>query len=169
MLKVALIGCGKIADEHAALLQTVPGCRLVAACDSEPLMAQQLSERFGVAQVFSDLEEMLRVADPDVVHVTTPPQSHFALARQCLENDCHVYVEKPFTMCGAEARELIAIANEKGRKIIAGHDDQFSHVSRRMRSLVHSGFLGGAPLHIESYYCYELRAKGYAGALLGDA
>lgn len=169
MLKVAIVGCGKIADDHAALLQTIPGCRLVAVCDSEPLMAEQLYERFGVAQFFSDLEEMVRVAAPDVVHVTTPPQSHFALARQCLENDCHVYVEKPFTMCAAEARQLIAIANEKGRKIIAGHDDQFSHVSRRMRSLVHSGFLGGQPLHIESYYCYELRAKGYAGALLGDA
>ena len=50
----------------------------------------------------------------------------------------------------------------------AGHDDQFSHVSRRMRTLVRGGFLGGSPVHMESYYCYEISKTGYAGALFGD-
>ena len=56
----------------------------------------------------------------------------------------------------------------RGLKITAGHDDQFSHVARRMRSLVQSGFLGGGPVHMESYYCYKIGRSGYAGALLGD-
>ena len=47
----------------------------------------------------------------------------------------------------------MALATEKGLKITAGHDDQFSHVSRRMRFLSQGGFLGGAPVHMESYYC----------------
>jgi predicted dehydrogenase len=168
MLKVAIVGCGKIADDHAWQLQRIPGCRIVAVCDREPLMARQLYERFPVAQYFSDLSEMLRVASPDVVHVTTPPQAHFAMAKLCLESNCHVYIEKPFTLYAAEARQLIAMANERRLKITAGHDDQFSHVSRRMRGLVHSGVLGGPPLHMESYYCYEMNANAYAGALLGD-
>lgn len=168
MLKVAIVGCGKIADDHALQLQRIKGCHMVAVCDREPLMARQLYERFPVTQCFSNVEEMLRVTRPDVVHVTTPPQHHFAIAKLCLENGCHVYVEKPFTFYAAEAQQLIAMANEKGLKITAGHDDQFSHVSRRMRSLVESGFLGGPPLHMESYYCYQLGAGAYAGALLGD-
>ena len=45
-------------------------------------------------------------------------------------------------------------------KLTAGHDDQFSHVSRRMRSLVSDGYLGGAPVHMESYYCYEIGEPG---------
>lgn len=168
MLKVAIVGCGKIADDHAWQLKRCPNSRIVAACDREPLMARQFAERFNVQQCFSDLTEMLSVAKPDVVHVTTPPESHFDIAQVCLESDCHVYLEKPFTVHAAEAVRLIALANERAIKITAGHDLQFSHVSRRMREAVHNGFLGGWPVHIESYYCYELGANPYAGALLGD-
>ena len=41
---------------------------------------------------------MLSDAQPDVVHITTPPESHFEIARLCLAAGCHVYVEKPFTL-----------------------------------------------------------------------
>ena len=168
MLKVALVGCGKIADAHASQIQRIPGCEIVGVCDSEPLMARQLYERFPVKQHFDDLRHMLDVAAPDVVHITTPPTSHFDIARLCLQHGCHVYVEKPFTLCLRDAEALCALADRRQRKITAGHDDQFSHVARRMRRLVQSGFLGGAPLHMESYYCYDLSAPGYAKALLGD-
>ncbi len=168
MLKVAIIGCGKIADSHASQIVRIKGCEIVGAYDREPLMAQQLAKRFPVKRAFSNLTELFDEARPDVVHITTPPQSHFDLAKTCLDRGCHVYVEKPFTVWADEARKLIAIANDKQLKVTAGHDDQFSHVSRRMRSLVRGGFLGGSPVHMESYYCYEISKTGYAGALLGD-
>ena len=168
MLKVAIVGCGKIADAHASQIQRVRGCEIVAVCDRELLMARQLAERFGVARSYEDIDELLGDARPDVVHITTPPQGHFDIARRCLENGAHVYVEKPFTLYADEARLLIALAEEKRLKITAGHDDQFTHVARRLRVLVKDGYLGGAPLHMESYYCYDLSQPGYARALLGD-
>jgi predicted dehydrogenase len=167
MLKVAIVGCGKIADAHAAQIQRIKGCEIVGVCDREPLMARQLYDRFPVRGHYSDLNALLSAAKPDVVHITTPPESHFDLAKRCLESGCHVYVEKPFTLYAEETRQLIALANEKNLKITAGHDDQFSHAARRMRTLVQSGFIGD-PVHIESYYCYDLGRSGYAGALLGD-
>jgi len=168
MLRVAIVGCGKIADAHVAQMRRIKGCEIVAVCDSEPLMARQLYERFPVKAFYSDLMTMLRESSPDVVHITTPPESHFDLARVCLESGANVYVEKPFTLYEREAQELINLANARGLKITAGHDDQFSHVTRRMRALIQSGFLGSGPVHMESYYCYELSETGYAGALLGD-
>ena len=168
MLRVAIVGCGKIADSHGSQLRRISGCKIVGACDTEPLMAQQFCQRFAVEGYFSDLATLIRDTRPDVVHVTTPPKSHFEIAKFCLEHKCHVYVEKPFTLNEQEAQRLIAIANENKLKITAGHDDQFSHVARRMRTLVQNGFLGGAPVHMESYYCYEIGRSGYAGALLGD-
>jgi predicted dehydrogenase len=168
MLKVAIVGCGKIADDHAAQIQRIKGCEIVGVCDKEPLMARQLFERFPVKRHFSDLTELLGDARPDVVHITTPPESHFDIARLCLDWGCHVYVEKPFTLCEDDARRLIALAEEKGLKVTAGHDDQFRNVARRMRTLVQSGFLGGGPVHMESYYCYELGRTAYARAILGD-
>jgi predicted dehydrogenase len=137
-------------------------------CDREPLMARQLAERFGVTRHFSDLDDLLAGARPDVVHVTTPPESHFDIARICLERGCHVYVEKPFTLHAAQAESLIALATGRGLKLTAGHDDQFSHVARRMRALVQRGYLGGPPTHMEAAYCYDLSQPGYARALLAD-
>jgi len=168
MLKVAIVGCGKIADAHASQIQRIKGCEIVGVCDREVLMARQLYERFPVKRYYSDLTELLSDARPDVVHITTPPESHFDIARFCLERGCHVYVEKPFTLHAEEAQVLVALANEKGLKLTVGHDDQFSHVARRMRTLVQSGYLGGVPVHMESYYCYDFGEPGYARALLGD-
>lgn len=168
MLKVAIVGCGKIADVHASQIQRVQGCEMVAVCDREPLMAKQLYERFPVRRYFGDLGELLQEAKPDVVHITTPPQTHLDIARLCLQRGCHVYVEKPFTLHAEDARALIALATEKGLKLTAGHDEQFSHVSRRMRALVQAGYLGGVPVHMESTYGYDLGDPAYAAALLND-
>jgi predicted dehydrogenase len=167
MLKAAIVGCGKIADAHASQIGRVRGAEIVGACDREPLMAQQLAQRFPVRRCFTDVGEMLAHARPDVVHVTTPPDSHFDIARHCLEHGCHVYVEKPITLHAGQARTLMALAAEHGRKLTVGHDDQFSHAARRMRALVQAGYLGGPPVHMESYYGYDL-TDGYARALLAD-
>src|SRR5215471_16039431 len=98
MLKVAIVGCGKIADAHAAQIQRIKGCELVGVCDREPLMARQLYERFTVKRCFSDLNDMLTETRPDVVHITTPPISHFEIAQLCMQRGCHVYLEKPLTL-----------------------------------------------------------------------
>ena len=168
MLRVAIAGCGKIADSHASVIQRIKQCEIVGVCDSEPLMARQIYERFPIERCFCDLTALLTEARPDVVHITTPPESHFEMAKICLKSGCHVYVEKPFTLCECDAQELIALASERRLKITVGHDDQFSPVARRMRTLVQSGFLGGEPVHMDSYYCYPLERSAYTGALLGD-
>ena len=168
MLKVGIIGCGKIADAHLAQIRRIGGCEVIGTCDREILMARQLAERFGVPQCYNNVDELLAKCRPDVVHITTPPQSHFALGKQCLENNCHVYMEKPFTLNTEEAEALVAIAEKSGRKMTIGHDLQFSHGARRLRQAVREGYLGGPPVHLESYYCYDLSDPSYARALLAD-
>ena len=168
MLKVAIVGCGKIADSHASQIQRIPGCEIVGVCDKEELMAIQLYERFPIKSYFTDIGDLLEETQPDVVHITTPPQTHFEIGRQCLESGCHAYVEKPFTIDTKEAEVLIEMANKAGLKITVGHDAQFSEVSRRMRKLIRDGYLGGAPVHLESSWCYDFGDIAYAKALLGD-
>ena len=168
MLKVAIVGCGKIADAHAAQIQRLKECEIVGVCDREPLMARQLYERFPVKAHYTELADLIDQARPDVVHITTPPESHFAIARFCLERRCHVYVEKPFTVNAEEARRLVDLAQQNGVKLTAGHNYQFSHVAQRMRALVKEGYLGGTPVHMESFYGYDLSDPSYARALLSD-
>lgn len=168
MIKTCIVGCGKIADAHAVALSLIPDCEIVGVCDHEELMARQLSERFKVKQYFHDIHEMLEATRPDVVHVTTPPQSHFEIGRICLNAGCHVYVEKPFTINTDEADQLIRLANQKGLKLTVGTDEQYSHVAVAMRKLINDGYLGGPPVHMEAYYCYDLGDERYARAFLNN-
>jgi predicted dehydrogenase len=131
-------------------------------------MARQLCDRFGIKGAFDDITELLRACRPDAVHITTPPQAHFAIGKQCLEAGSHIYIEKPFTLNTKEAEDLINSAEINGLKVTVGHDLQFTHVSRRMRQLVRDGYLGGKPVHMESYYCYDLGDAVYAKALLSN-
>ena len=86
MLKVAIIGCGKIADDHLQQIRRIPGCEVVGACDLEPLMAKQLCDRFQIKHAFSDVAQLLSTCCPDVVHITTPrsvtSRSAFSVWRQ---------------------------------------------------------------------------------------
>lgn len=168
MLKVAIVGCGKVADQHVQAIQRISDCRIAAVCDREPLMAKQLSERFEIPVCFSDVNQMLRVASPDVVHITTPPQSHYSIAEQCLESGSHVYLEKPFTITASETQSLIDFAQSCGLKITVGHNYLFTLEMLEMRRLVKGGFLGGRPVHLESYWSYDLGDTSYVGPVLGN-
>src|SRR5439155_18925293 len=143
MLRIAIVGCGKIADQHVQAIRRIPDCIIVGLCDREPLMAKQLGERFGINACFTDLQGLLETTKPDVVHITTPPGSHHSLARGCLESGSHVYLEKPFTITAGEAESLIQLAEDCGLKITVGHNYQFTLEMLEMRRLVKKGVLGG--------------------------
>jgi predicted dehydrogenase len=169
MIKIGIIGCGKMADNHAMHIQRIPGAEITAVCDREPLMSKDMSERFKIEHNFTNIHEMLKKVRLDVVHITTPPQSHFELGKICMEAGCNVYIEKPFTINTPEAEELIKIAHERGLKLTAGHNAQFTPVMMRMRELVKNGYLGGKPIHMECHYCYDFGDESFARALLGDS
>ena len=168
MLRIAIVGCGKVADQHVAAIRRIPNCKIVSVCDRELLMAKQLGERFHISECFSDLQEMLRSTQPQVVHITTPPQSHFQLARECLEFGSHVYLEKPFAVTAEETEALIEFADRRDLKMTAGHNYQFTLEMLEIRRLANAGFLGGKPVHLESYWSYDLDDISYVGPVLGN-
>lgn len=166
--RVALIGCGFIADQHVEQLGYLPAVELAAVCDREELMASQLAERFHIPCAYTDAARMLREIRPDAVHITTPAQSHFPLAQMCLEAGSHVYLEKPFTETTAQAETLVNLARERGLRITVGHNLQFSPEALRLRHLVQTGFLGGPPVHLESIQCFSHDEPTYGKAVLAD-
>jgi predicted dehydrogenase len=167
-LRIAIVGCGKIADQHVEAIRRIGGCKIAALCDLELLMARQLGERSGVSECFSGVEEMLRVSRPDVVHITTPPQSHCSIAHTCLEKGTHVYIEKPFTITANEAQALIYLADRHDLKVTAGHNLQFTPEMLEMRRLIKEGFLGGKPVYLDSYFSYDLGDTTYVKGLLAN-
>src|SRR4051794_26687341 len=134
-LKVALVGCGQIADAHLQEIRKIPIAKVVAVCDRQIDLATQAAARFEAGAVYDDLDRMLAEMRPDVLHITTPPQSHLSLAVKAMQAGCHLYIEKPFTMDVEEADELLAAARASGKKICVGHDQLFDPVWEECREL----------------------------------
>ena len=117
-MKTCVIGAGHISRQHLACLRTLPQVELAGVCDLSPALAESAAEQFGVAGWYVDHRKMLAEICPDVVHVCTPPASHFALAVDCLEADAHTIVEKPITTRTEEFERLRALAEARGRNLL---------------------------------------------------
>jgi predicted dehydrogenase len=165
-LKVALVGCGKVADQHIAEIQKVPWSRVAAVCDEELLMAKQVAVRYGIDNYYTSFDEMLAVETPDVVHIATPPRSHLSLAYKALDANCHVMVEKPLTLDCAEAQQLIAHAERRQRKLTVGYTYYLDPIIRTLRALVQEGVMGEV-VHLESFLGYDLSGP-FGTPLLAD-
>src|ERR1041384_2547080 len=124
-LKVAIFGGGRMAMNHATAIRLQPSTTFVAVAD--PFLSQaDVHEKFGAdIQHFKDAAELLATAKPDVVHIVTPPHTHFPLAKLALENGASVYVEKPFALSVKEAAEILDLAASKGLQAAAAHQVLF--------------------------------------------
>jgi predicted dehydrogenase len=78
----------------------------------------------------------------DGVIISTPPETHYGIAKDCLENGLHVLVEKPLTTTTAQARELIAIADANDLRLMVGHTFEFNPAVRALKAMIDGGELG---------------------------
>jgi predicted dehydrogenase len=154
-MKAALIGAGQIARQHLSCVQQLPGVEIAAVCDLSPSVAECTAERYGVPRWFTDHRAMLHAIRPDVVHVTTPPPSHFALAVDALEAGAHVIVEKPATTTYADAAALVERAACAGRVVVEDYNYLFNHGPREIQRLINSGEFG-AVVHVEVMICLDI-------------
>jgi predicted dehydrogenase len=154
-LKIAIVGCGKIADAHIGEIRKIPSVQLCAVCDLEPIMAEQLAVRYAVPRWYCDLTRLLEVEKPDVLHITTPPQSHLSLTRQAVAAGCHIFLEKPVALRHSDAEAIIATAVRAGRKLAVNYWPRFEAPALELRRLYETGVLGN-PVHVESYIGYDL-------------
>src|SRR5262245_44520529 len=157
-MRVAVVGAGRIAEQHFRALARVPGLE-VAACDRSPVTAEFAAERFGLARHASDFAALLRDWRPEVVHVTTPVGAHVPLALQSLAAGAHVLVEKPVAPSYPEWLELRAAAVAAERWTVEDHAYQFSRPVERVRDWIARGELGEV-VHVDASLCLDIGAPG---------
>ncbi len=158
-LRTALIGTGRISQEHLACLKQIPTVEVAAVCDRYASLAEMTAERFAIPAWFSDHRRMLAEVRPDVVHVTTPPLTHFSLAMDALEAGCHVLVEKPITPSPEEFLALKARSEERGLVLMEDHNFLFNEPTQRILELVRSGDFGEVS-HTDVFYCAAILGPG---------
>jgi predicted dehydrogenase len=166
MLNIGIVGCGKIADGHIEEIQKLGSARVLAVCDIEPILAEQIALRYSVPHRYTDFDLMLSGHRFDVIHIATPPHSHLVLAQKAVEAGCHVFLEKPLSLNATDGRRLIKCVQQNNRKMTINYWYNFETPALALKKFVEKGNLGD-PVHIESYYGYDL-AGGFGQALLSD-
>ena len=163
MLSAVIVGTGRIAAQHLACLKTLEGVEVVGVCDRSAVAAEATADRFGIRSWFTDYGRMLEELKPDLVHVTTPPASHFELAMNALDYGANVFVEKPITVEYGEFLTLRRKAEDRGLWLMEDHNYLFNAPVRRILELVETGQLGEV-VHVDLMYCLGMKGGAMADA-----
>ena len=142
MIRIGIIGYGYWGPVVARNFQATEGCQLVAVCDANPAAQERARKALPGIQVTGDASEIVRSPHIDAVAVITPVWNHFEFAKAALENNKHVFVEKPFTASSSEASQLIDLAAAKKLQIMVDHTFLFTGAVRKIRQLIDQGVLG---------------------------
>ena len=177
-LKSVVIGCGAIAREHLAALAEVKNVEVVAVCDLSAAKAEAIAERFSIKKWYTDFEQLLTESRPDLVHITTPPSTHFRIARACLAAGLNVLCEKPITVEYQDFVQLKQLAIQNSCMLLENHNILFHSSIQRIKALVASGNFGNV-LEVQILLYLNLFGPGspyidenmphFSSALRGDA
>ena len=125
-IKVAVLGYGHLGKWHCQKADGLEQAELVAIVEPFEANAQVAKENHPNAKVVGDIKEVMNEIDAAVI--VTPTSTHFELTKQLLENNKHVFCEKPFTATFEEAKKLEKLAKSKDVTIQVGHSERFHKV-----------------------------------------
>ena len=120
---VAVVGVGKFGQHHARVYRELPGAELAGVYDTDAARAAEMAAAHH-CRAFTSLEELMEQAD--AASIAVPTQHHAAVACQLLEAGVDVLVEKPMARTLAEADQMIATAERRGRILQVGHLERFN-------------------------------------------
>lgn len=152
-IRVGAIGCGYWGPNLIRNFIEIPNSELVGVADLDQKLLNRMADRFPQIQNtttnYRDLFEM----DLDAVVIATPPQTHYTIAKDCMEHGLHVLVEKPLTLNSDEASKLVKISEEHDRVLMVGHVFEYNTAVLALKELIDSGELG------DIYYIDFIRAS----------
>ena len=144
-LRVAIIGCGGIAQPHLSTYRNdVPEVEIVAGVDILQAPLDRMEKEWGLPKeaLFKDWKEMLRVVKPDAVDVCTPNHVHCAPVLDACKAGCHAMVEKPMAMNTKECEKMIAAAEKAGVKLSVGFQQRYTHSTEALIEARNNGQFG---------------------------
>ena len=142
MINIGIIGYGYWGPNVARNFNACDGTKLIAICDLNQKRLKLAQSNFPFVKTYSNPKDLISSEEIDVVAVVTPVFTHYELAMLALENDKHIFVEKPFTSNVAQGEKIINLAEKKNLKIMVDHTFLFTGAVMKMREIVDSGELG---------------------------
>ncbi len=160
MVRVGLIGLGKMGISHLAIIKAHPDVELAAICDSTRYALDVLNKYTGI-KCHTDYRKMIDEEKLDCVFVATPSKAHAGMVKYALEHNLHVFCEKPFVLDPVAGLELIEIAKQRQRVTQVGYHYRFVGAFREAKRLLDAGALGRIHhARAEAYGPVVLRPSG---------
>lgn len=152
-LRIGAIGCGYWGPNLIRNFVEIPDAQVIVVSDLKQEPMGRILQRFPQIETSTTNYRDLFHMDLDAVVIATPPATHYAIARDCLEHGLHVLVEKPITLNSQDAAELIRVAEENDRVLMVGHTFEYNPAVRAVKEMIRSGELG------DIYYIDAIRAS----------
>ncbi|MCS6817516.1 MAG: Gfo/Idh/MocA family oxidoreductase [Blastocatellia bacterium] len=133
MLRVAVVGVGRIGKEHARIYASLPEAILVGVCDIDRVRGEAIATQYAVPY-YADYRGL--IGRVDAVSVAVPTESHAEIACEFLENGVAVLVEKPMARTLEEAERMIRSARATGALLQVGHLERFNPAVSALSTLI---------------------------------
>ena len=160
MIRIAVVGLGKMGLSHHAVVNAHPDVEVLGVCDSSSYVLGVLKKYTGVA-TYSDFDAMLEQLDLDAVVIATPSRAHATMVGAALARGLHVFCEKPFTLDAGDAERLTALSDERGLVTQVGYHNRFVGAFREVKTLLDGGAIGTVTRVLgEAYGPVVLKPKG---------
>ncbi len=143
---VGVVGLGFIGPFHIDAVRRLGYAEVVAVCGSSEAKGRQAAERLAVARGYGDWRALVDDPEVQVVHVCTPNDTHYPIARAALLAGKHVVCEKPLAMDSRQSAELVALARERGRVNAVAFTYLGYPLVKEARAMVARGDLGEVQL-----------------------
>src|SRR5688500_1290029 len=142
-IRIGVVGVGAIAQiAHIPVLSKMRGAQLVALCDNDRPKARSLADRFGVPDVFTDIEDLLEFDELDAVVVATPNHLHEPHVLSAIAANVDVLCERPLALGAEGVDRIVAAAERAGRKVLVANNHRFRNDVQALDSFVRGGELG---------------------------
>ncbi|MCS0790796.1 Gfo/Idh/MocA family oxidoreductase [Cytobacillus firmus] len=141
MINFAIVGCGHIAKKHVEAIHNAEGARFVAVCDTDPKKVAEFTEAYGV-EGYTQLSELLKNPDIDVVNICTPSGYHAPIAVEAANAKKHIVVEKPIALTLEDTDAIINACKENQVKLSVVHPNRFRPVMMELKKVMDEKRLG---------------------------
>ena len=170
--RIAVIGLGWFGEIHCDAISAIPSFDLAALCTRTPARLEELGRKYGVRQLYTDYNELLRNPDIDAVSVVTMWDQHTAPTLAALDAGKHVFLEKPMAHTVADCRLICEAARKAKGHLMVGHICRFNPRYAAAKREIAAGAIGrilslSSRRNIPAAWTPEILNK--IGPIVGDA
>jgi len=151
-MKIALAGAGAFGIKHLDGLKNIDGVEVVALVGRTLEPTKEVAEKYNIAQVYTDLDDCLKLSDADAVILCTPTQMHAQQAIACMKAGKHVQVEIPLADSWEEAEAVMNLQKDTGLVCMVGHTRRFNPSHQYVHNRITAGDLNIQQMDVQTYF-----------------